>query len=134
MLIHRTIYIGRWRCDFFFAKDSDYDFGSVMECLEEMEAPYDVLETSWEKMRDGNPNEGFTFSKERLLRSCVFVGPAESGDEFLDTFTHELRHLADDIATHLGIDLRGEDVAYITGDTARDLADVICRLGCPVCH
>lgn len=134
MLIHRILYIGRWRVDFFFAKGEDYDFASVMECLEDMEAPDEVLEYSWHKMRAGNPNEGFSFSRERLLRSCIFIGPTTSGSEFLNTFTHELRHLADDIATHLGIDLHGEDVAYLTGDTARDLADVVCRLGCSCCH
>lgn len=134
MLIHRVLYIGRWRCDFYFAKGDDYNFGSVLQCLEDMDAPIGVIETSWWKMREARPNEGFTFSSERLLRSCIFIGPAKSGDEFLDTFTHELRHLADDIATHLGIDLRGEEVAYITGDTTRDLAEIVCRLGCPHCR
>lgn len=60
-------------------------------------------------------------------------GTADDFAEFLDSFTHELRHLADDIATFLGINLRGEEVAYLTGDTTRDLAEVVCRLGCPDC-
>ena len=105
-----------------------------MDCLEEMCAPAYVLEESWFKMRSGALNEGFSWPNSRMMRSCIFIGPTTSGSEFLDTFTHELRHLADDIAAHIGIDLRGEDVAYITGDTARDLADVVCALGCPNCH
>ena len=78
-------------------------------------------------------NEGFSWPDSRLMRSCIFIGPTTSGAEFLDSFTHELRHLADDIATFLGINLRGEEVAYLTGDTTRDLAEVVCRLGCPDC-
>lgn len=133
MLIHRLIYIGRWRVDFFFGV-GDYDQSSVMECLEDMGAPDWVLESSWFKMQPGIMNEGFSWPDPRLLRSCIFIGPTTGGSEFLDSFTHELRHLADDIATHLGIDLRGEEVAYITGDTTRDLAEVVCRLGCPTCY
>lgn len=134
MLIHRILNIGRWRVDFFFADGRDYDYTSVMDCLEDMDAPDWVLEESWFKMRDGLPNGGFSWPNSRMMRSCIFIGPTTSGSEFLDTFTHELRHLADDIALHLGIDLRGEEVAYLTGDTARDLADVVCRLGCPHCN
>ena len=133
MLIHRLIYIGRWRVDFYFGV-GDFDPSSVMECLEDMGAPDWVLESSWFKMQPGIMNEGFSWPDPRILRSCIFIGPTTSGSEFLDSFTHELRHLADDIATHLGIDLRGEEVAYITGDTTRDLAEVVCRLGCPTCH
>lgn len=134
MLIHRILNIGRWRVDFFFATDNDFDYTSVMDCLEDMVAPDWVLEESWFKMREGAINEGFSWPDPRKMRSCIFIGPTTSGSEFINTFTHELRHLADDIATFLGIDLRGEDIAYMTGDTARDLADVVCRLGCTNCH
>ena len=133
MLIHRLIYIGHWRCDFFFANGWSFDPDSVIACLEDMEAPDDILFASWEKMKRGGPNGGFTYSNATMMRSCVFIGPTTNGGEFLDSFTHELRHLADDIATFIGIDLRGEEVAYITGDTTRDLAEVVCRLGCPTC-
>ncbi len=132
MLIHRIIYIGRWRCDFYFAVGDGYDFSSVMECLEEMEATDDILTHCWITMREGALNGGFTFSNQ--MRSCIFIGPTTDGSEFLNTFTHELRHLADHIAQHLGIDLQGEEIAYITGDTSRDLAEVVCRLGCPHCN
>lgn len=133
MLIHRTINIGHWRCDFFFA-DGDFDASSVMECLEDMGAPEDILIESWETMHYGGPNAGYTYSDPRIMASCIFVGPTTSGAEFLDTFTHELRHLADHIAQYLGIDLWGEETAYMTGDTARDLAAVVCQLGCRTCR
>lgn len=134
MLIHRTIYIGRWRCDFYFASGPDFDGSSVMECLEDMDAPDYRLFQCWDIIRGDGMNEGFTYSRSEQMRSCIFVGPTTDGPEFLDTFTHELRHLADHIAQHLGIDLDGERVAYLTGDTARDLAEVVCRLGCPSCN
>lgn len=36
--------------------------------------------------------------------------------QFLNSFEHELRHLVDDIADVLDIGIKGEDVAYLTGD------------------
>ena len=132
MLIHRILYIGHWRTDFFFGVGS-FDPSSVMECLEDLDAPQDIIETSWYKMQPGVVNEGFSLANSPMKRSCIFIGPTTSGSEFLDSFTHELRHLADDIAAYLGIDLHGEEVAYITGDTTRDLAEIVCRLGCPNC-
>ena len=133
MLIHRLLYIGRWRVDFFFAQ-GDFDPSSVLECLEDMDAPNRVLEDSWFKMQRGVVNEGFSWPNSRMMRSCIYIGPTTDGAEFVNTLTHELRHLADDIATFLGIDLRGEEVAYITGNTAQEFVEVICRLGCPCCH
>lgn len=132
MLIHRDINIGRWRCDFFFA-DGNFDGGSVMECLEDMYATDDILQRCWETMTSGAFNEGFTYSRSDSMRSCIFIGPTTNGAQFLDTLVHEIRHLADDIASYLGISLRGERVAYLSGDAAYDLADVICRLGCTNC-
>lgn len=133
-MIHRIIYIGRWRCDFFFATKGMDDISSVMECLEDMGASERRLYECWRKMKIGGPDGGFTYSRSDRMRTCISIGPTTSGAEFLDSFTHELRHVADDIATYTGIDLRGEEVAYITGDTTRELAEVVCRLGCSHCH
>lgn len=36
-------------------------------------------------------------------------------------------------AEGLGIDLESETPAYIAGDSARELADVVCNFGCRHC-
>lgn len=46
----------------------------------------------------------------------------------------EKPNLAVAIASDLGIDLESETPAYVAGDAARELADVICQLGCRNCH
>lgn len=51
-----------------------------------------------------------------------------------NTLTHEIHHLAVAIARELGIDLESETPAYIAGDTMREFADVVCRLGCEHCR
>ena len=60
----------------------------------------------------------------------MVVGRATSNAEYINSITHELRHLCDDIASVVGISDNGEDVAYLTGDIASQMADVIEVLVC----
>ena len=121
--------IGRWEVTFLFA-DEKYDEEEVLSCLYDSEASYDTMLDAYHIMEDNEPNHGFTYSNPVFLKALVVVGPATSGEEFIDTFVHEILHLAMEIAVSEDVDLRGERPAYIAGDTARDLSRVICELGC----
>lgn len=54
--------------------------------------------------------------------------------EFLNSFEHELRHLVDDIAETFGLDMGGEQVAYLTGDLNsllwKDIHEFMCCCNC----
>lgn len=56
------------------------------------------------------------------------------GKQFQNTVVHEVHHLAVAIAKSLGVDLDGEDPAYLSGDSAMEIADIICTLGCRCCN
>lgn len=86
------------------------------------------------KMRKGRLNEGFTYSNEAMRESVIVIGPTSSGDEFVNTFVHELEHVATNIASSLGLDLEGEGPAYLAGDSAMELAKILCKLGCSECN
>lgn len=132
-MIHRVLNIGRWVVDFLFAIE-DYDEEGVLSCLYDIDAPEYVMLRAYRIMESGRFNRGFTFNNPDLKRSVVVVGPTTSGKQFQNSFTHELRHLADGIAKYIGVDLDSETPAYITGDTAMELADVVCRMGCDECR
>lgn len=132
-MIHRVLSIGRWVVDFLFAIE-DYDEEGVLSCLYDIDAPEYVMLRAYRIMESGRFNRGFTFNNPDLKRSVVVVGPTTSGKQFQNSFTHELRHLADGIAKYIGVDLDSETPAYITGDTAMELADVVCRMGCDECR
>lgn len=132
-MIHRVLKIGRWVVDFLFALE-DYDDEGVLGCLYDMDASYDVLRKVNRIMDSEKPNCGFTFSNPDIHRALIVIGPTTSSKEFIDTLVHEVYHLAVAIATELGMDLGGEDPAYIAGDAVRELADTICRLGCSDCN
>lgn len=140
-MIYRMLRIGRWRVDFLFSVER-YDVYGVLGFLYDAGAPDWVMEEAERLMSDCEYDCGFTFSRQNEYhyinrdnhRAVVLIGPTSSSDEFLDTFVHEVHHLATAIASELGVDIRGEDPAYIAGDSARALADVVCELGCPCCH
>lgn len=132
-MIHRALIIGRWMVDFLFCKNG-FDEDGVLACLRDCGASGFTMEQADDLMRTCDYNCGFTFANPKKKRAVVVVGPTTSGAEFTDTLVHEIHHLAVAIAAELGIDLEGETPAYVAGDAARALADVVCELGCSHCH
>ena len=84
--------------------------------------------------RDDEYNTGINYSNPDVGRSVVVIGKSTSQAEFINTFAHELRHLTDDVARAIGMDLRGEGVGYMQGEIARDLADILGSFLCPSCN
>lgn len=128
----RTLNIGRWLVVFLFAGDG-FNAYEVLRILKEAGASRDILAKAEETIVCDR-NCGFTYTDDRNHLAIVFVGPTTGGDEFIDTLVHEVHHLSVAIADGLGVDLRGEDPAYIAGDSARALARTICLLGCSKCR
>ena len=129
MMVHRVLGIGRWSVDFLFATEG-YDIDGVLSCLYDAGAPDYVMDEAEDLMRSCEYDCGFTYSNERRRRAVILIGPTTSGKEFLNSLVHETRHLADAIAHSLGVPLDSERPAYISGDTAMALAEVICEFGC----
>lgn len=133
MTVHRVLKIGRWVSDFVFATKR-YDVEGILSCLYDAGAPPWVMDDAFGLMSEGGYNTGFTYANPAARRAVVVVGPTTSGPEFVDTFVHEVHHLAVAIASELGIDLESETPAYLAGDSARALAEVVCSLGCSGCR
>lgn len=147
--MRRALRIGRWTVDFVFATGG-YDIDGILAHLYVCGASRHIMDEAEDLMLGcempgaySDPrglmyecgfNQGFTFANPDWLCALVVIGPATDSGEFLDTLVHEIHHLAVAIAANLGLDLEGEGPAYLSGDTARALAGVICELGCPHCH
>jgi hypothetical protein len=127
-MIHRELQIGSWAVDFLFVEES-YDEEEILSFLYDHEAPYDLMMEARDLMELGD-NTGFTYTNHEFHYALVVTGPATSGAEFIDSFVHEMFHLAIEVAHGDGANLRGEVPAYIAGDAARDLADMVCYFGC----
>ena len=132
-MIIRKLNIRGWRCSFCFALEG-YDFDVVLAGLRKIDAPPSILRRVERNMELDQMDTGFTYSNLFLRESVVVIGRSSSGAEFFNSFVHELRHLADDIAYVYGYPLRGEEVAYLTGDIALALSDIVCTMSCEVCR
>lgn len=123
--IHRH----RWRVKIFFAV-TRYDINTIMRALYEINCPEDIAQRVYKNLRHQKMDTGFTYSNIRERATVMVVGLASSPAEFLNSFEHELRHLVDDVAKAIDIDLTGENVAYLTGDINLrlwgDIHDFIC--------
>ena len=132
-MIHKELQIGRWNIDFLFAPDG-YDTEEALDYLYDADASDYILVKAYHILEDNDNNTGFTFTNEELKSAVVVIGPTTSGSEFVNTLVHEMYHVATAIANCLGVDLEGEEPAYIIGDSARDVTKMICELGCPKCR
>ena len=132
-MIHRVLRVLDWIVDFVFVTRK-YDEEAILSFLYTLDASYDIMRRVNKIMESGKPNKAFTYTNSNLRRAFVMIGPTTSGAEFLNSFSHEMDHLADAIALSLGVKEDKEGTSYLTGDTTMALAEVICELGCDKCR
>ena len=71
-------------------------------------------------------NTGVCATNEALRMSLVFIGEATSEDQWWDTLAHEvLDHAKAHICIYYGVDLTGEDSAWLTGYLMRKVVQLI---------
>ena len=131
-MMKRELSIGKWVIEFFFATDG-YDSDELIDRLYDFGSSVSTMRQAMDLMDSGKMNTGFTFVNPNDYTAIIAIGPSEDGAEFIDTLVHEVHHLSVAIANSLGVDLEGETPAYISGDSARELAQTICELGCTSC-
>lgn len=134
-MLVRDIYLPKydWHARVYFAI-SKYNIEDVARSLREIDCPGRILRQAIRQMVRGEVNTGFTYSNKRCRRTVMLVGKTDSGEEFLNSFSHEQRHLCDDIANAFGMHMSGEEVAYLTGDISLKLADIVCHYSCDHCR
>ncbi len=134
-MIYREVHIegAEWTAHFYFAIDTYWE-SEILARLRAMGASRQVTSKIARSMHDNKLDTGFTYSKPAKRESIVVVGRASNGGEFLNSTTHEIRHLVDDIAKTDAMPMCGEGVAYLTGDIINEIADIVCKFSCDCCR
>ena len=132
-MIRKDLKIGRWAVEFYFATDS-YDVDTLLDRLFDFGASGALMRQAMDLMERGDMNTGFTFTNSEERIALVAIGPTRNGEQFVNTLVHELYHVATAISRGLGIDLDSEAPAYIIGDSALELMDAVCQMGCRSCR
>lgn len=132
-MITRKINIAQWEC-LLFVSVGTYWIEAITDAFVEIGASESVVKRIRRNMIRNDMDSGFTYSNPRLRRSVMVIGRTSNGSQFINSFTHELRHLVDDIALVDGLEMSGEGVAYLTGDIAMEVADIVCKMSCDHCR
>ena len=133
-MLRQSIYIPRydWTVVVFYESDR-HDAHVILDELYEAGADSRTLAKAEDNLYGGLPDTGLTFSNMDNRISVIVLSHTSSKAEFANTWLHEVLHCATHIATAVGLDLKGEAVAYVGGELARDMQPVAARLMCPTC-
>lgn len=131
-MIVRKVHIRHWDIVFLFSFDQ-YDMERIYDTLLWVDAPDSIISNVSKNVYAGKLNEGFTFSEPSLRRTVFATGKTTTGPEMLNTIVHEIVHIAQHISEEDGIDPLSEEMAYLCGDIARTVSDIVCELSCPHC-
>lgn len=141
-MIARELHIEKydWHFTIYYAVTC-YWAEKIAEKLERLGAAPNVLRSAYKNMSSCKLDKGLTYSNMNTRESVVVIGLTSNQEEFMDSFSHELRHLVNHICDASGIDLYGEESCYITGDLAKmlfpDVQKFLCKCSNPLkcnCH
>lgn len=117
-----------------FLSVTTYHIDEIISALDKIGCPRKIRLRVLRNLLKDDMDTGFTYSNTRERSSVVVVGRASSPAQFLNSLEHELRHLCDDVATACNLEIRGEEVAYLTGDTNEQLWKVVHPFICCKCR
>lgn len=109
-----------WGVHIYIGMDTYY-IEQILNDLNIMRCPKDLMKEIKDKMIENKLNTGFTYSKGH--HSVIVTAPTTNPKQTINSLTHEVRHLVDDIAKTKKLDPYGEEVAYLTGETMMQLVD-----------
>lgn len=116
-MIQTTLYIKKydWILKVFYAVTC-YHTDEILISLKNIDCPDDIIERVNSNLQDFKMDTGFTYSNKKIRSTVMVIGLWSSKSQFLNSFSHELRHLLDDITETFNLPSSGEEVAYLTGE------------------
>lgn len=111
-----------------------YHVARIIRELESIGCSERDLQSAAENMEAGRYNMGLTYSNHKLRRSVMVIGLTDSADEFANTMSHEVGHLAAHIGSALRLDPYGEDLQYLTGDITMKMFPIARQFLCNECR
>lgn len=134
-MIRQTLYVPKykWRVKAYYALTC-YWTGEIMEELYRLGASKEVLKSAYNNMSACSMDTGLCYSNPLMRDSVLVIAKTSTAAEFFNSFEHEFQHLKGHIASEIGLDPNGEEVAYMSGELARDIFPKIQHLLCDCCR
>lgn len=92
------------------------------------------LRNAHEQLSLGKLDTGLTFSNKERGETVMVIALTSSTEEFVKSWTHEMGHLKDHIASTYGISSHGEEIQYLGDDIITEMWDVAHQFVCCKCR
>lgn len=110
------------------------DAEEIVDKLVDLKLPKSYITGAYTTLESNKVNQGITQSNISLRESVIIFTKTTNASQFVNSFVHEIGHLATHIAIAYNIDLKGEDVQYIAGDIAQEMFKQCHTLMCDCCR
>lgn len=111
---------GGWKVVYYVAADRT-DADEIMRALERVGCPAERLEKAERMLRGRSCDTGLTYSNKKRRFSCITISQTRNFSELINTFVHELDHVAKHVTLAMEIDPFSERASYLIGELARDV-------------
>ncbi len=80
------------------------------------------------------PNKGYTLTDYNGKYSLMFISRATDPSQMYDSIDHEKKHVVEHISSYYGVNPKGEEAAYLSGELGRLLFPAAAYVICPHCQ
>lgn len=122
-----------WTVTCFYAV-TRYWVNDIMDALEHIDCKGEVLHDAFEQLVCGDLDSGLTYSDIKNGETVMVIALTSSTEEFMKSWTHEMGHLKDHIATAYGISPHGEEIQYLGDDIITEMWDIAHQFVCCKCR
>lgn len=122
-----------WIVTVFYAVTT-YWTDDIVRCLERAGCDGKNLRDAYEQLSLGKLDTGLTFSNKERGETVMVIALTSSAEEFMKSWTHEMGHLKDHIATTCGISPHGEEIQYLGDDIITEMWDIAHQFVCCKCR
>lgn len=130
-----NIYIQRydWLVRVFIAV-SEYHIDEISDALYTIGCTRREVKNAINAIMGGKLNTGLCSSNQNERISVVVIKKTTSAAEFFNSAVHEITHLATHIAEKDGINMKGEEICYLSGSVAASMFPFFKDLLCECCR
>lgn len=124
-MVRQFIYLPSWNwmiLVFYWATRNDAS--EILQALQRFGATDETMESARKNLEGISVDTGLTYSNDAKRGTVMVISESSSPDEFWSTMDHEKGHASQHIAEALGIDYRGEEQQYLTGEIAKKMHPV----------
>lgn len=122
-----------WKVRIYYAM-SFYPIEDIVKDLVLLKCDKEDMDHCIEVMENFEYDTGSMHSNLFQKRSVGIIGPSSSAEEFENTITHEIGHLAAHISIAYNIDPLGEEIQYIAGCISQKMFKVTEMFLCSHCR